>query len=285
MRINLEDRVIGGFGVSIGTDVMLESLFTPTGKRYDESREIPNKIDPNSFDKHYYNLFTLTRNYLASYPYQDRKNIKLFIMKDSTLLDLVMEEVNLIASLYDGYKCKPVLFIPDYTKVYKGLNKDKEVVISDDNYMLTQYVTHYLKKKKYDLELDVVANTYRVPASSKKTMITTHIYTDLLNYFKIPNLYLLESHTGRLKDKKFFNGKYHPIGKLTLEVFPFIEELLYILGDKIISKPMKLGIRRELHKLAVDKKWSSYTNRLKVLQDINKNDILEPLIKNYKRVY
>jgi len=283
--LDLDNRVIGGFGVSIGTDIMLESLFVPNGKRYDESREIPNKVDLNKYSIHYYNLFTLTRNYLASFPYQERKNIKMFLMKDSTLLDLVIDEVNQIATLYDGFTCKPVLFIPNYDKVYKGLNKDKDVVISDENYILMQYVLYHLKKKKYNLELDVLANGYKLTPTSKKVIITTHIYVDLLNYFKVPNLYLLESHTGRLKDKKFFNTKYHPLGKRTLDVFPFIEELLYILGDKIISKPMKLTIRRELHNLAVENKWSSYTNRLKVLQDMYKNSILEPLVKNYKRVY
>lgn len=276
------ERVVGPLGISIGTEVMLESLFPSDGNRYDPDRKIPNILNPNDYEKHYYNIYTLARNLLGSYK---SKNTREALMSNSDLMDELIDEINVIASLYDDYKCEPVLFIPIYDKIYKGLNINKDVVITDTTLQLINYIIFHLKKKKYDITTEIVSNTYKLKATSHKVLITTHLSVDLLNGRILKNLLLLESHTGKLKTKKEWYNKYHKIGKLNLDVFPFTEELYYILGDNYIVRTMKLAIRRELHKLATDSKWNQYTDWVKVKSDLLKEPMFEELIKNYKRLY
>jgi len=276
------DRTITSFGLSIGTGLMLESALEPTEPRHDESREIPVNINLNDYKLHYFNIFTLARNVVNSI---SDKRVKDGIMNSKVLMDTIMEEVNIIASLYQDVKCKPILFIPDYTKLYKSMNVGKEAKLSSKDYLLQQYVISSIKNKVYDVSMDVLHNTYLLKPDSASILITTHIPVDLLNFNKLPNLKLLESHTGKLKDKHMWYGKLHPIGKNPMNIFPFIEELVFILGDKNVSQPMKLGIRRILHAFAVERKWSTFTNRLIIVQDLKKVPELKEVMKDYKRMY
>lgn len=276
------DRQVTSFGLSIGTGLMLESALEPTESRIDDDRVIPVTIDLNDYKKHYYNIFTLARNIVNSI---SDKRVKDGLMNNTKLMDLVMEEVEVIASLYQEVKCTPILFIPDYTKLYKSMNVDKEAKLSSKDYLLQQYVLSSLKKKSYDVSMDVHHGTYLLKPDSAPTLITTHIPVDLLNYNKVPNLKLLESHTGKLKDKHMWYSKLHPIGKNPLNIFPFIEELVFILGDKNVSQPMKLSIRRLLHTYGTERKWSTFTSRLVILQDLKRNSELNEVMKNYKRMY
>ncbi len=236
----------------------------------------------NEYEKHYFNIFTLARNIVSSIT---DKRVKDGLISSTKLMDTVMDEVEIIASLYQDVKCKPILFIPDYTKLYKGMNAGKEAKLSSKDYLLQQYVINGLKKKVYDVSMEVHHNTYLLKASSGSILITTHVPVDLLNYSKLPNLKLLESHTGKLKDKHMWFSKLHPIGKNPMNIFPFMEELVFILGDKNVSQPMKLSIRRLLHAYGTERKWSTFTNRMVIMQDIKRNPELKEAIKNYKRMY
>lgn len=276
------ERTVTSFGLSIGTGLMLESALEPTEARHDDKREIPVVINLNDYTKHYYNIFTLARNIVNAIA---DKRIKDGLMNNTNLMDAVMEEVEIIASLYQEVKCVPILFIPDYTKLYKAMNVGKEVKLDSKDYLLQQYVLSNLKKKVYDVSMEVVHNTYLLKPDTSAVLITTHVPVDLLNFNKIPNLKLLESHTGKLKDKHMWFSKLHPIGKNPLNVFPFVEELVYILGDKNVSQPMKLTLRRILHTYATERKWSTFTSRLVVMQDIKRNKELNEAMKNYKRMY
>jgi hypothetical protein len=279
----MNEMVIGGFGCSIGTDIMLESLFTPTGSRIDKDRKVPNDIRIDNFEKHYFNIYTIARNCLHAHTDNATRSA---IVNDSTLMDIVINEINIIASLYSDTKCKPVLFAPGkaYDVVMKKMNIENHTM-NNKLLVLMNYVNHFIKSKKYDIAMDVVANTYKLPPSSKNTLITTHISVDLLNINKVINLALLESHTGKYKDKKLFYTKYHKLGTNTLTIFPYIEELVYILGERTIVLPKKLKLRRKLYNLAIEKKWTQYTGRIKILADMNKDDELKEFINGYKRLY
>ena len=276
------ERVVGPLGISIGTEIMLESLFPLEGERYDPDRKIPNILKLNDYKIHYYDIYTLARNLLGSYKNRSDQEA---IMNNNILIDELMHEVNVINSLYDGYKCEPVLFVPIYDKVYKGLNLDKSVVITDKTLQLINYITFHLKKERYDINMDVLSNTYKLKSTTNKVLITTHLPVDLLNIRILKNLLLLESYTGKLKNSKEWYNKYHKIGKLNLDIFPFVEEIYYILGDDYMVRPMKLALRRDLHQLAATKNWTQYTDWVKVKSDLLKSSIFNKLIKNYKRLY
>jgi len=276
------ERVVGPLGISIGTEIMLESLFPMGNNRYDPDRKIPNVLKPNDYKIHYYNIYTLARNLLGSYKNRSDQDA---VMNDNTLIVELVHEINVINSLYNEYKCNPVLFIPIYDKVYKGLNLDKQVVIADKTSKLISYIIYYFKREKYDIDMDILSNTYKLKPTTDKVLITTHLPVDLLNRRILKNLLLLESYTGKLKNNKEWYNKYHKIGKLNLDIFPFNEEVYYILGDDYMIRPMRLTLRRDLHKLASEKRWTQYTDWVKVKADLVKSSTFSELIKNYKRLY
>ena len=58
----IDERVIGSTGISIGTHLMLESLFTKDIDHFDKERVIPNELDINKYSYHIYNVITIARN-------------------------------------------------------------------------------------------------------------------------------------------------------------------------------------------------------------------------------
>ena len=279
---NTYERTITSFGVSIGTGLMLESLFNPIEDRYDPDREIPIKLNPNDYSIHYYNVYTLTRNVISAIP---DKSIREDVFSSSELLYTVVEDISNIVELYRDTKCVPKLFIPNYSKVFKEMNKGKDGSIVNKDYEIYTYMLKMSKSKDVNIPMDVEYGTHLLQSNLKNILITTHITSDLLNYRRIPKLKLLESHTGRLKERGEWYTKLHKLGTRQLNIIPFTEELVYILGDKNFVLPFKLTIRRKLYELAIEKKWSSQTNRTKVLSDLMANELFKDVIKDYSKIY
>ena len=196
-------------------------------------------------------------------------------------IDVLLSEINLINELYALTDCKVVFLIPTYDKVLKnyGVNKDSNI---------TKHITEYValnsivSKLKLDTNYYNVIVDYKIPKLQGEVLITTSFTMDLLN--KV-NLSLLESHTGVLKSKYMFNSKYYPVGTVDITNMPFVEELLYILGDSNIIRPTKITIRRLLVELMVSKNWSTRTTRDKVIHDISSVPELKFAIKDFHRVY
>ena len=63
----MDERNISSFDISIATGLALESLLDPTGKRYDDARVVPNKVDLSVYNEVWFNLHTLARNAISSY--------------------------------------------------------------------------------------------------------------------------------------------------------------------------------------------------------------------------
>jgi len=276
----LAERLFSSFPVSIGTGLMLESLFTPTISRYDPDREIPDVIKVDGYKIHYYSIFTIARNIVMACNYKDKDKI----YRSPYLVQDIIEEVNVINSLYVNSKCKPVLFIPKYEEVYKSLNKNKKDTMTKA-YIEQQYIYNALKNVVLRVDMEILANTNKLPDSYDNMLITTSNLPDLLNVNRIRNLFLLESHTGKLRSKKEFNLKYHPIGKRPLSLFPFMEELVYLLGDKRFVRPVSISLRVKLYELALDNKWTYNTTRSKVISDINKISELKTALSSFRSVY
>jgi len=259
----LDNRTLSSFGVSIGTGLALESLFTPTAPRYDVTREIPIKVKPTDYKVHAYNVYTLLRNIVAATEEKDKSNI----YRDKKLSEVLIEEVNLIKALYEGLDIEVVFYTEDYEKIYKKLNyaKDVKPTRAYDEYVLLSKV--YKGKD-------------RLPITIKKALVFTSFASDIMD--KSSNYSLLESHTGRVKDKSTLYSKYHPIGKRDMSVFPVNGLLLYLLGDKYISRPYKISLRVELYNIAVEKHWNYRTTIDKIKRDTYHVNALVAAINDYK---
>jgi hypothetical protein len=212
------------------------------------------------------------------------------IITEKEFLETVIEETAVLAELYTG-KCKPILFLPEYEEVYKGLNNGKDIPSLPGNpnkRWWIEYVgmRHLFKKIKKESNIPVLHDGFKIPNAKGNILITTSYPVDLLCNSRNCKLFLLESHTGVLKDELEWYTKYHKIGTKELMVFPFNQRVLYLLGDTHnMVAPEKINIRNELHRLAVECKWTIRTTDDKVVFDIKKSSMLSEVMKNYKKIY
>lgn len=282
-------RTVGETGISIGTHLMLESLFHKNMlELYDKDREFE-KLDPSKFDYHVYNIFTIIRNIVNSVT---ETRVVEDILQHKDFITVLKIELKLLSDMYKSIRCKPRLFYPDYDKIYKKYNMGKETAITK------VYTEHMMFKSildKLEREEKIVSinnnKGYTFPPFPKeqgqkdnpRIIITTNIPVDLFNLNS--KIELLESHTGKLKSVSEFNSKYHPIGQQDLSHLPWVEEILYILGDKTIVLPMKLNIRRELLQLSKDFNWTVKTTREKVLSNLKTHKDFSIILKSFSKLY
>lgn len=252
------ERVLSG-NVNIGIGIMLESLFN-VKDRYDNKREIPKKIDINSYDYHFYNIFTFIRNITQSIKNKD------YSTKDVT--NILIDELNYINSTYySTIKTKMILYIPDYKKLILEYNKDKEYTLTQSDAEMLEYI-EYVKtlttEKLKGLEVSIVRQDRREHNTNNILLTTSY----LLDIAMLGNHDWLESHTGILKNKHKLNSKYATIGKRDLNHLPYNKTLHILLGDKTLVKPVKISVRTEIYEISISKKWNTLSSEDKVKQDI-----------------
>lgn len=277
----LRGRDLGSTGTSIGTHLMLESLFSYNYELYDKER-IFKTIDPSKYDYHIYNIFTIVRNILTSYPEIKNKQ-EILLNKDfGSVLAMEMENLTSVY-MHSGTKLKPLLFYPDYKKVYKEYNKGK--IINDTvPKQLQSMMDIYLTSLRKSTNIGTInkPGTYKLPKIEGNCLFTTHIACDLFN----PNKYsLLESHTGILKSVSEYNSKYHSIGKNSLSHLPWCEELLYMLGDHIFITPLNLILRRKLYEISIKNNWTVKTSVSKVRANIMRDTELYTHMAGFTKMY
>lgn len=277
-----QGMTVGSTRTSVGTHLALESLFFKViEEKFDPEREIP-KANVDHYTQHVWNIYTIVRNVLHAIPHKE----KIDILRDPYFPRLLANEVSAIASMYlFETECKPILFFPDYSKIYRGMNmnkKDGYTKVFEEHMLVKEALTTLKKSGKLKSIND--GKGYKLPSMEGRTLITTNISVDLLNKGSIE---LLESHTGAVKKKHEFNSKYHRLGEDKLENIPFQENLLYILGDKSIIKPMGVPIRREILRVAGEKQWTSRTTKEKVWADITRHGapFLRDVYNGYRSFY
>lgn len=259
------EMVIGSTNTSVGTHLALESIFTNNIEvKFDPEREIP-KVNINNYKYHIWNIYTIVRNILQAIPHKN----KFEILMDKHFSKVLAREVSNIASMYlFETECQPLLFFPDYGRIYKGMNINKKegyTKVYEEHMAVKDILTKF--KKSGILKSTNDGKGYKIPMLEGRLLLTTNLAVDLCNRVSVD---LLESHTGALKKKYDFGTKYHSLGENKMDNIPFFERLLYILGDKTIIKPMHITMRRDIVKLASENKWTGRTTREKVFYDIQK---------------
>lgn len=263
----LFNRTKSSIGISIGTDLALESLFTGKNPYYDSDRVIPNRVNIKQYSHFMVNVETLVRNMIASVGGPDRVRIR----KDDVIY-CAISELDFIKGYLDAEseeKCTllPYKFDPVFDKndIYKNANF--RTSISDatkyvdslielaSNELVRQGDVHVaLFKKKIGIELP------------RKTLMLTHSAIDLVSYSRYEHLDLLESNTGLLKDRGLFYTKLHngkslrdmPLNSLTLQVF----------GDNHTFRPQGFVMREMVIGIAAKRKWTAATTDDKVRGDV-----------------
>ena len=252
-------RAVGEkFSLSIATGLAIEAA---CGLHPD----FPVKVPPvQSFDQVWVNTRTLFRNFMGALdPETAKRAMPVFIAQ------ALLEEMDIIEDAITHYSNRRARVVFYYSN-YKGMEKkyprskvrgdttDKQksyrATMNDTTENLLQMAPERIRG--YDLKIGD-KTTHNVNA-----MILTHYAYDLISYREFKHLVLLESHTGKIKERaqwytKYLNGK-------DLAMMPFREDLLQILGDKETFAPQDIALRKSLIDLAVQKRWSATTTTDKI---------------------
>jgi len=252
------------------------SIGTLTGINTHVQCTVENYVPPTNSDTpvsvnpiHYFCLKTLIRNNLGSIEIGDTINklvvhdLYIHMMSELTVLITILKDVGVECIIYDL----------DSGKYYDRISKSMRVKTGKS--LLKDLITdEVLKKMLKNNDLNIMKEGYKFKfknignGMNRTVYITTHLPHELFNN---SDLYLVRSHTGQVKKVQDINGMlYNGINRLEAEVklLPFSDILYLIMGDKNIIKPLKLNTRVQIVKIAKKRKWSKYTSRLKILEDI-----------------
>lgn len=278
----ITDRTTTSFGVSIGTGLLLESLFTPTTERYDPDRVIPPHVDPFKYHHYCINVYTLMRNLLNSL----KVTVTLGEVDTKVLAELVVEEIlteiRILQSLASSVELPEdwlVVYIPTYVKLVQQFNVNKDTKLKQIQNMLATFQLYSPYLDRITLSNVIKLNGNKLLSIYYNSLITTHFTLDLLNS---NYLTLIESHTGILKDSHTWYSKYHPVGKEDLSRLPMSDIVLYILGDHTLVRGLGITVKKELLRVAEDKNWTYRTTRDKIVSNLKDNEVLSEAIKDFK---
>lgn len=276
----IADRTKGQSSLSVGTHLMLESVFKDKFELFDPEREFTH-IDTSKYTTYVINVYTILRNIVNAVQVKEKDEV----LNHDEVKYVVLEEVNTLKSIYESNNLNVLLWYPDYTEVIKNMTKGKDNVDLVTYTKLHMY-SNVLKSIKEQLKVNCLVTNHKLPyedLKSEKILLYTHIATDLLNKLKIS---LIESHTGVVKEKEEFYTRYHKLGKADMSMFPFTETLLYYLGDYTISPITSLSTRRALVTLAINANWTYRTTDEKVRYDISNHlQVGRDLMSNVKHIY
>lgn len=215
-------------------------------------------------DQLWVNCRTLFRNFMgALHPDVAKAIVPVFIAQT------LIEEMGYIESIIREYskgRTKVVFYLSNYKDIerkypnarVRGDTTDKQKVyratLNDTLGNLLEMVPERIRG--YDLKIGG-NDTHTAHA-----MILTHHAFDLLSHREFKSLVLLESHTGKIKERAQWYTKYQN-GK-DLARMPFREDLIQVFGDSETFAPMDIKLRKELIDLAEKHRWNATTTTDKI---------------------
>ena len=274
---SLAMRTVSGFHLSIGTSLAFESLFLHRQTSYDPNYLPPQMVNLTQYDECWINLSTMFRNMVGSITKEAYLHTK-----EESFVETLLEEIELIEDLFRGEGhdlIQPVFYYMDYQKLKTSL--PKQLRWRDDKTDNQRAYNHMhdkvlkLLRKKTDLIPEF--NTEIRPPKPTRSLIITHQGYDLLSFRHFDKLTLLESHTGKLKERNLWYTKYAPVGEADLSNIPFQRKLFLIFGDKNLIQPSDFKLRKQITEIAVQRQWTSHTTEAKVMFDLELG-IMEPYV-------
>ena len=267
--IALAGRELGVYPLSVGSSLALEAC----------------KENPRlHYSYLYVNVWTLFRNLYTALPAIEAEQIN---RKD--WVETLAEELVLFSRI-----AKELLgdisisfYIPDYNKTSALLPKAKlrtfntakqqhYKTVSEEVVGAMRYMLPRLALDKIVLEY---TNNATPPSVRTKSLMVSHYALDLLS---CPwDVRLLESHTGKVKDRSLWSTKL--AGSADYSIIPFNKLTLTVFGDNTLIAPQPQVARRDLYAVGVERKWTSLTTydyvKRSVLQmrDYGMRDLFEEM--------
>lgn len=270
------EREYGNYPLSIGTSLAIEGLLG-------NHPETTNTILPSAFDQLYVNLPTLIRNYFSAYSTEDQAEVDLNAAGDH-LLDELYHLQEILSAM------ERPLELVIYHQSPSELRWQFPEASMKEPTTERQRFQHHMQTYVYDLMIKVferrdlpIRHMQATPTPEpKRTLMLTHHPHHLLWVFRFTSLLLLESHTGRIKDRHEWGSKLHTVKQE--DQFPLTRTLIQLLGDGVLFAGVVPKLRREVKAIAVTSLWHSLTTDDKVRRDLTRlgSPELKELVRKLK---
>ncbi|MBE0438170.1 MAG: hypothetical protein IBX57_00185 [Gammaproteobacteria bacterium] len=274
------EREKGAVPISIPTSLALEGIFA-----FGEYESL--KPTFGQVDELWINLRTLFRNFLNSI---DREVHQSLVVEQ--ILDFFIEDINIVMSTVDIKSSGRVK-----TKFYLPLYEHKELVKLFPHANIKQAHTpkQLFEKNFEDSTLGAILSmsdsifqegqfetlAVKLKGGPFRAALLTHYPLDLLWRSKFTDLFLLESHTGKLKSKNLWHSKL--TGGNKLNRIPFNKLTIQVFGDNsTMFNSLSPKLKKALIELSERYKWTPVTTMDKVtfnIQSIKDAEIKEQLLE------
>jgi len=255
--VSINEDALSELGCNIVTGVVAEKIIN-------EDRE----------NKHLFiSVYTLYRNYVSCLEGDAETKIRMFKQLGNLkkIHDLFVKDTLLFVNALTTNGINVTIYEMDYRKIskafkfksaneFKGLRYYQVTTQDGANKVLKEAMPGIYKAQTY--KLDHIKDMY----------ITTHIGIDLLPLSKYKDVYLIESHTGEIKDSLKWYSKLRRYGKNDMSLIPFNEATYHIYGDNEFIKPESIPIRKMVYEIAKSLHWYQGLKSRDVLSGIARKD-------------
>lgn len=267
------ERTMSAYSVSIGTCLALESI-TNTG----EFEGVHDTPPVNTIDRIYLNLRTLVRNAINAFESKDQ-----YDLNANTVIECVEEDFEEYRTTVMDFNsnCEVVLYLCDYRELHEVFPycKFKNASTAKQNIIeaVTNDVLRYYQEEYKD---SLIVSRWKLEGAKKRCVIQTHLPLDLMSHKYFSELKLLESHTGKIKERREWHTKIHGVKDV---VIPLNLAMLQIFGDGTMISPQDLKARKMLVAIADKRGWHPMTTNDKIISDIKLEH--EPYLYDFYRRY
>lgn len=252
----LDERELGTIPVSIGTALAIDGLYDrhPENKSNVKGQVKLAKVI-------YINARTLFRNMFGAIGDVDKANS----IQPKDYGEALLKELDelKIALSNENDKLNVVLYMPSYKSLakymgngeLKPLNTEKQKRYNNLENDTLQYIFNKFKdaenKPFIDVDMQIKVDLYQ------PIFIMTHLPVDLLNVDNASEVFLVESHTGKVKNKNLWYSKFSTERSPRI---PFNKATLLFFGDSGgMFKAQNSKARKRVLAIADDRKWNSFT--------------------------
>lgn len=273
MNNTLADRELGNIPVSIATALAIDGLYN----RHPDLKPMP-KLPASKANIIYLNARTIFRNIHGAIGDNDKASA----VNAKDYANTILNEVDEIRAAVseEQHPLEVVLYLPSYKSIarymgngeLKPLNTDKQKTYNTlENNSLQHIVDMYkaVEKKPFlEVDMDINVEVYQ------NIFILTHLPVDLLNVKNAAEVYLVESHTGKIKSQELWYTKFSSERSPTI---PFNKATLLFFGDSGgLFKPQNVKARRRLVDIATTRKWNAHTTPSRMLLGVELSQ--EPIL-------
>lgn len=250
--MNLLEREVGDFPLSIGTSYALQGLFGT----HPNQKPVP--INISTIDVIWVNIKTLTRNLYAAMTASQTQTIDY-----NEAVDVLFTEAESIMTIVQQtrIKAKVIFYLASANaavwKFPNALWKKPKTVKQLGYDIYEKQVATELYWRLKDVYPDSTIEFDEPEGKNGICVMLTHFPMELLWKDRFNRLLLLESHTGKVKP---YNQWYTKLNGVREDMpMPFNRFTLQLFGDGVVMDSFKRNLRHEVIDLAKTNRWSGVT--------------------------